>query len=464
MQEAHEGPAARSQHVVHAVARDLHEGVRLLRAPLERARSASGATRMLLLLPSEDELLAVNLALRQELPDLPVPLPLFPGPRSERLCTLRPAAVAGTPSRLLALLGRGVLELAQVGELAILWLDELLEGSERQALEAVLAEVPREAARLAVVSNLTPQVEEFLERAFWRARRLTHHRPIEPQPEPLRYVAVVPEQRGAVLRQLLDIFDDQPTTIVVFSEDEARAARLAVEALGYPAGSDIPNVQLGLPRAPLELLILFEVPPTVEALREAWMLGRNVVVLVPPARLPWLRSSVPSLRPLALPEAIERSRVSLNQLRQQLRERLLERRYEPYLLALEPLFAEFDPAEVAAAAFQALRQEEQRGERRAEPERERELPLGSSGERVRIFLGVGERDGVRPADIVGAIAGECGIAGNRIGRIELRPGHSVVEVDTAVAPLVLERLAGAAIRGRRVVPRLERQPVGRRQG
>jgi ATP-dependent RNA helicase DeaD len=138
-------------------------------------------------------------------------------------------------------------------------------------------------------------------------------------------------------------------------------------------------------------------------------------------------------------------------------------RYAPYLLVLEPLFDEFDPAEVAAAVLQWSRESGAADSSGAV--REREKAVGAlPGERVRIFLGVGERDGVRPADIVGAIAGECGITGNRIGRIDLRPSHSVVEVDAEVAPLVLERMSGAAIRGRRVMPRLDRQPAGRREG
>lgn len=462
MQETQEGAAARSQHVLHVLARDVQEAVRLLRAPLERARDAAGP-RTIVLLPSEDELLAVNRALLEVLPDLPVPLPLFAGLRTERLCALGPRAIAGTPTRVLALLGKGSLDLANVSDVAVLWLDELLECPERDALEAVLAEVPRDAARLAVTSRLTSQVEEFLERAFWRARRLVHDRPIEVAGEPLRYVCVAPEQRAEVLRQILDIFDGQRTVLVVFSEREFAGASRDLAALGYPAGTGAPEVRLGLPEAPVDVVVLFELPASADVFRDALSLGRRVVALVPPSRLAWLRAMTPSLRPLALPAALERGRAALATLREELRGVLRSGRYAPYLLALEQLFDEFDPAEVAAAALQWSRESGAADSSVAVPEREKAVGA-LAGERVRIFLGVGERDGVRPADIVGAIAGECGIGGNRIGRIDLRPSHSVVEVDAEVAPLVLERMSGAAIRGRRVMPRLDRQPAGRREG
>ncbi|HKT10124.1 MAG TPA: DbpA RNA binding domain-containing protein, partial [Gemmatimonadaceae bacterium] len=79
-----------------------------------------------------------------------------------------------------------------------------------------------------------------------------------------------------------------------------------------------------------------------------------------------------------------------------------------------------------------------------------------SGGAVRVFVNVGERDGVSPRDLVGAIANEAGIAGSRIGRVEIRENHSLVELDAADAERAVEALAGANIRGRRVSARVDR--------
>jgi ATP-dependent RNA helicase DeaD len=63
---------------------------------------------------------------------------------------------------------------------------------------------------------------------------------------------------------------------------------------------------------------------------------------------------------------------------------------------------------------------------------------------------VGERDGLRPGDLLGAITGEAGVEGNAVGKIEIRESHSVVEVHDAVARKVIKALNGTTIKGRAV--------------
>ena len=57
---------------------------------------------------------------------------------------------------------------------------------------------------------------------------------------------------------------------------------------------------------------------------------------------------------------------------------------------------------------------------------------------------------VRPGDLVGAFAGEAGIAGNDVGAIHITERFSVVEVRQELVQMVIERMQGATIRGRRV--------------
>jgi ATP-dependent RNA helicase DeaD len=75
---------------------------------------------------------------------------------------------------------------------------------------------------------------------------------------------------------------------------------------------------------------------------------------------------------------------------------------------------------------------------------------------ARIHVSHGRKSGVRPADLVGAIANEAGISGRDIGSIEMGNGFSLVEIPEAVADSVVEALTGAKIRGQRVTVKLER--------
>jgi ATP-dependent RNA helicase DeaD len=87
---------------------------------------------------------------------------------------------------------------------------------------------------------------------------------------------------------------------------------------------------------------------------------------------------------------------------------------------------------------------------------------------VKLFVSLGERDGLRTGDLVGAITGEAGIEGSQIGRIDLRDTFSLVEVDAEVAEKVIRSLNGVTVKGRSVrvdLDRAERERgAGRRSG
>ncbi len=67
---------------------------------------------------------------------------------------------------------------------------------------------------------------------------------------------------------------------------------------------------------------------------------------------------------------------------------------------------------------------------------------------ARLFIRVGRQDGVRPTDIVGAIANEAHIPGDSIGDIDIYDGFSFVEVPEEAAERVRNALNATTIRGR----------------
>lgn len=76
---------------------------------------------------------------------------------------------------------------------------------------------------------------------------------------------------------------------------------------------------------------------------------------------------------------------------------------------------------------------------------------------TRLYVGVGRRTGIRPADLVGAIANEAGISGRDIGTIEMGDGFSLVEVPEESVDAIIGALSGAKIRGQKVTVRRERE-------
>jgi ATP-dependent RNA helicase DeaD len=65
-------------------------------------------------------------------------------------------------------------------------------------------------------------------------------------------------------------------------------------------------------------------------------------------------------------------------------------------------------------------------------------------------IGVGKRAGVRPGDLVGAIAGEAGIPSRLIGAIKVEHDHSFVQVPEQLFDQISGALKKTTIRGKRV--------------
>ncbi len=86
----------------------------------------------------------------------------------------------------------------------------------------------------------------------------------------------------------------------------------------------------------------------------------------------------------------------------------------------------------------------------------RHAPRAQGFDRVRIFVGAGRLEAMRPGDLVGAIANEAGLSGGEIGAIEIADRFSLVEVPAEHADEVIQALRRTTIRGRKVLVRRDR--------
>jgi ATP-dependent RNA helicase DeaD len=133
---------------------------------------------------------------------------------------------------------------------------------------------------------------------------------------------------------------------------------------------------------------------------------------------------------------------------------------DAYRAVAESLASEFDPMDVAAAAIR-LAHEASEGEGSAQddvhipviesfarPERGRGRP--ETHDMVRIYISGGTRMGMRPADLVGAIANEARVNPRTIGAIEILEAQSFVELPARDVDRTIEALRGATLRGRKL--------------
>jgi ATP-dependent RNA helicase DeaD len=174
----------------------------------------------------------------------------------------------------------------------------------------------------------------------------------------------------------------------------------------------------------------------------------------------------------------------LEMTRAALQESLLTDDLDRFRVVVETLTDEFDIVDVALAAVKLAHEasgaeaDEQEipqvaeaarppARRRDSDRREGDRRDGRSGRAAggavtRLFLGLGRAAGIRPQDLVGAIAGETQLSGRDIGAIEISDRFSLVEVPEAVADEVVAALRHTTIKGRKATVRREREAPNRR--
>jgi ATP-dependent RNA helicase DeaD len=75
---------------------------------------------------------------------------------------------------------------------------------------------------------------------------------------------------------------------------------------------------------------------------------------------------------------------------------------------------------------------------------------------TRVFIGAGKKAGIRPADLVGAIAGEAKVPSTAIGAIRVSESFSVVEVPADLADAIIAAVGAGMLRGKKVTVRRDR--------
>jgi ATP-dependent RNA helicase DeaD len=166
-------------------------------------------------------------------------------------------------------------------------------------------------------------------------------------------------------------------------------------------------------------------------------------------------------------------------------ESLLEDDLDRFRVVVESLTDDFDIVQVAVAAVKLAHEATTGGGDDEDEIPEAKVPTGDTGRRpagergpagrpgsgggpggpgrgrpgegrTRLYVSVGRAAGIRPADLVGAIAGESRLTGRDIGSIEITERFSLVEVPDAAADEVMAALRGTRVKGRKVTVRRDR--------
>jgi len=361
-----------------------------------------------------------------------------------------------------------------------------------EALESLFGLFPREGQRLILGQPLTDAAEAFGRAHLHRAVHVPakaaqgEARLTSPQRGEVQYRVVGEAKDPEVLRTVANSLDEGYLHVLLYLKTDDQAADMGdfLALHGYlaspPGDSDFPvwlaveelearKILSALDDPESLVAVSVDVPFGPDSLDRRHGGQEKSVVLVRSRELAHLKDVarrtgyrlVPAREPLPTRVVGE-----LERLRDLLEKALKEENLASHYLALEPLFTRHSPAEVAAAAL-VLLQRRQGAVRTPAPDtsasHERTPGSGPPPKTwVRLFVGVGEKDGVGPGDLLGAITGEAALEGSQIGKIEIRDTFSLVEVSPASADRIIRAVNGTTIKGRAVRVDYDRGgPTGR---
>ena len=447
-------------------------------------------------------------------------LPIYGGqPIGRQLQALRRGVdvVVATPGRALDHLARESLHLEDVEVVVLDEADEMLDMGFIEDIEVILQATPGERQTVLFSATLPPRIEGLAGRHLRDPVRIQMGREAAPPGEaPLvrqsAYMVARPH-KAAALGRVLDV--EAPAAAIVFCRTRNEVDELTeiLNGRGYRAEAlhggmsqeQRDRVMGRLRSGTAELLIATDVaargldieqlthvvnynapsaPDTyVHRVGRVGRAGREgvAITLAEPREHRMIkaieRATNQQIPVQQVPTVADLRTRRLEMLRAALEESLMEDDLDHFRVVAEPLAEEFDVMELALAAVKlayessgAVTDEEEipqitprleqpprsrRGGR--PPRRGRSSPSGMA----RLFFSLGRGAGIRPQDLVGAIAGESGLSGRDIGAIQIADRFSLVEVPESAADHVIAALRGSTIKGRKATVRRERYPSDR---
>jgi hypothetical protein len=353
--------AARASHILHERPTDAGLIADLLTAAIARCTAdAPGPQCLIVTADAEGAILVAEVA--REL-GMPIPVvPVTSVKRAVRLLADPPIVLAGALVDLVELQRRAVLKLEHVQQVVVLEAERLDGAGDLATLDALLAELPKDGSRVVVAAEITEGVRDLAERHLHRARRLSAPGGAATPPAAVQVLLTAAATRGRALGQLLDDLD--PPSVVVLAE-RANDRAAALEAL-VRVGVSGPLAQVLGPSDDIPehaaLLVLWGVPSARRLAAAGAAQPARVIALVTARERLALASAATgvALSPYVLNDSARATRAADARLRAALRDSLAKGVANRELLAIEPLFEHFDPADVAAAAvrlFESARAE-----------------------------------------------------------------------------------------------------------
>ena len=424
--------------------------------------------------------------------------------------------VVGTPGRVLDHLRRQSLALDALAVLVLDEADEMLDMGFAEDLDAILEATPKTRQTALFSATMPPRLRSIAQRHLEKPQRIQVAREKVTAgriPRVRQVVYFVPRaHKAAALQRVLDM--ESPASALVFCRTRLEVDTLVetLNAHGYRAEAIHGGMQQrqreavmarfrsakadlliatdvaarGLDIRQLSHVFNYDVPSAPDAyihrIGRTGRAGRDgVAITLADSRESRLIRSIEAATRQKIEVATVPTVADLRAKRVELtlaavRERIEAGDLEDVRVVVQSLASEFELADVAAAAVKLVHAQMSDGDkdtaevpapvvrddstgagaqgRRPSPARRDDA--APAGDSARIFIGAGRQAGIRPADLIGAIANEAGLSSRDLGIVQIADRFSIVEVPAASADEVIAAMRRTSLRGQRVSVRRDR--------
>ncbi|MDX1665122.1 MAG: DEAD/DEAH box helicase [Candidatus Promineifilaceae bacterium] len=398
--------------------------------------------------------------------------------------------VVGTPGRVMDHLRRGTLTLDATSTFVLDEADEMLRMGFLEDVEWILEQMPvQEGSRIQIAlfsATMPKAIRQVADRYLHDPVVVqTEHKALTVPAVEQRYLNVAGQQKLDALTRILET--EETDGVLIFVRTRVGAAELAekLDARGYGANAmhgDMNQSQRetvirqlrdgridivaatdvaarGLDVERISHVVNYDIPYDTESyvhrIGRTARAGRSgTAILFVTPRQQRMRRDIErytgqTMSPMPIPTQADVAARRATLFKESVLEILDEKEAELglYLQLVEEiaLESECDMSEIAAATA-LLAHEGQPLVVPLEPEGQ-QLPQTEEG-MIRFFVDAGRQEGVRPGDIVGAIANEADIPGKAIGAIDIYDHFTYVEVPAQYQEQVLAGMTGTTIRHR----------------
>ena len=408
--------------------------------------------------------------------------------------------VVGTPGRVLDHLNRKTLALSEISIVVLDEADEMLDMGFIEDIEKILEMTPATRQMMLYSATMAPAIAKIAKKHMKDPLKIAINLKDIVAPKIAQvFYEVAQRDKTEVLTRLLDVESPELTLVFCHTKREVDDVAASLRTLGYNAGAlhgDFTQAHReemmgkfkggaidilvatdvagrGIDVENITHVINYSIPQSPEGyIHRIGRTGRAgrpgmAVTFVTPREYRQLqlieRTARTKLSRRDIPSAAEVTKARHKQIVADVVAQLQKGTHRAYLDAVKELCESTGAEEVAAAAlviaFGDMKVAELQKRAAAPATARASRPISVEKGMTRLFITLGRKDQIQTAELLRAIAGESGIQGKRVGKIDIREQFTFVDVPVDIAERVIAAMDNAFIRGKKIAVKKALPPM-----